>query len=245
MNDIDDNIITAARKTRKRPIALYITAAAAVAVFAFTGFVQDRNAANFAPTENSNIMLQVDYDKNMYFEAAVQDIAIPEKYSDVNGIYRAYDMLPSELFAEFGLTMLTSDKFTEEIDYEPIDQGSYIERGQPYFVYFSEPGYGQDISFSYNLYDTNIEKLVHIEALYVLSDDFNMSQGSGSDYRYEILTLKDGSKCYVDETWAQFVYDGVFYTVFVDDSGGYEVDDYRPKTWKKWHKQILKDLGVL
>ncbi|MCM1164410.1 MAG: hypothetical protein NC299_09895 [Lachnospiraceae bacterium] len=244
LNDIDARYL-AEPKRKRRPIAVIIAAAAAVSVLAFTGFVQERNAVLFAPTERSNIQKDVDYNKILYFEADLWDIDIPEKYSDLNGIYRAYDMLPSEVFAEFGLTMLTSDKFTEEIDYEPIDQGSYIERGQPYILYFSERGYGYDIVFSYNLYDTNIDKLVSIDAYYPMGDAFDMGIGGYADNGYEILTLKDGSNCYVDDTCALFTHDGVFYWLEVNNSGGYEVGDARPAAWIKWHKQILRDLGVL
>lgn len=256
MNDIDDNIVANAVKTRKkRPIALIVAAAAAVSILALTGYA-DKND-EYRP-EGKDVMIEYSDGSVFGFDLSTFDIAIPDQYkpdSTSSNLIKMSDcttkatgVLPSELFEAFGLTMLTSDnfiEFSENFELETLNRYDYIndaiikEFGPPVYVYGSD-----GIEFWYHLYDKNTQRLVSIQAHYCTTENYSCTVDDGETCKYkQILTLKDGSKCRVTENNATFAYEGVVY----------QIDMWCPEYGVDWNykddfiklKQVIKDLGIL
>lgn len=258
MNDIDDVIVSEAAPTeRRRPryfkpmmIAAAAAVAAATVLFAFTGFEESYKG-------DGKNKLEIHYQgktvRSFYFNLKTWDIAVPEEYRIINEggnpilFKRMYGMLPSELFEQFGVSPLMNDNFTENTDFKPrYDVYGYDDNGELVVV---ETDYGypileifnDEICFDYRLYDKKRQKNIGLIATYVVSDDYSSggSIGVDDDSAYEIIKLKDGSKCYVDEMGAEFSFDGVLYRLI-----SYDVDEDFDELSVELTKQILKDLGV-
>lgn len=256
MNDIDDAIISdcapAEKKRAKYLKPMMIAAAAAVAALVtFVGFEQSYKG------DGRNI-LKIHYEgktvQSFYYNLKTWDINIPEQYQthdkwgNLICFKRLTGTLPSELFEQFGVSPLMNDNFSEDLDYEwRFDTYGYNDNME-HMIDVSDYGYpiltmnDRHVEFEYRLLDKNAQKIVSLHATYPTSDEFNIggSVGINDETDYEIIKLKDGSKCYVDEMDAYFSYEGVLYRLYMYDS-----DSDNDILSVSLTKQVLKDLGVL
>lgn len=256
INDIDDDLVFEAeqwkpRKARKLKIAVFAAAAAAAALFAFTGFENSFNGdgKNYLKiTNDDNVVLH-----SFYYNLKTWDITIPEEYRTTDRwgyphcFKRLTGTLPSEIFEQFEVSPLMNDNFSENIEFQPINEYDVYSSNGEYEGKEIDYGYpildvsDIEVSFHYHLYDKNLQKTIGLKATYPISDEYNIggSVGVGDDSDYDIIKLKDGSKCYVDAMGAVFSYEGVLYTL-----NSYYVDEDYDKLTVGTTKQILKDLGV-
>lgn len=254
MSDIDDDFVFEAEnwkrpKARRIKIAVIAAAAAVIALLAFTGFEESYNG-------DGKNKLEIHYEgktvRSFYYNLKTWDITIPEEYKAYNkwgnlaGFKRLTGTLPSELFEQFGVSPLMNDNFSEDLDYEwRYNTFGYDDNGD--MIDVSDYGYPilsfDDcyVEFDYRLLDKNRQKIIRLKATYPISDDYSIggSVGVNDETDYEIIKLKDGSKCYVSEMNAFFSYDGVLYRLYTYDS-----DEDWGKLSLKLTKQILEDLGV-
>lgn len=260
INDIDDDLIFEAESFKsskaKKPIRLRVAIAAAAAAAAIAALLVFTGFKGSYKGDGKNL-LEIHYKEktvqSFYFNLKTWDISIPEEYKayDKTGnlvnFKRLTGTLPSDLFEQFGVSPLMNDNFSEDLDYEwRYDTFGYDDNLN--LIDVSDYGYpileiiNDEISFKYRLLDKNCQKIISLTATYPTSDDYNSkgSIGIDDDSVYEIIKLKDGSKCYVDEMGADFSYDGVRYSLTTYDS-----DEDWDNLSIKLTKQILKDLGVL
>ncbi len=248
LGNVDDKlVIEAAAARRKRPVALIVVAAAA-AMLMIVGFSE--NVGN-----GQNTLVIGDNEAALSFDLRVKDIKIPEKYySEVDWSDEPQpefygwqmEMSPSDLTAEFGLEPLGihNENFSEEIEFEP--NHVWDENGKLLGIYNGEPqlyvNYNS-VEFNYYLQSKSLGRNVHFEARYITDDDYSSkgSIGIGEGSLYKIIKLNNRAECYVSPNNAIFSFDGVYYSIGIDDytkEGGGEksLDDMM---------QILRDLGVL
>lgn len=255
INDIDDDLVFEAEnwkrpKARRIKIAVIAAAAAVIALLAFTGFEESYE-------NDGKNKFEIHYEgktvRSFYFNLKTWDITIPEEYKAYDKwgnlicFKRLTGTLPSELFEQFGVSPLMNDNFSEDLDYEwRYDTFGYDDNME---LIIDESDYGYPIlsmndscvEFQYRLLDKNCQKIISLTATYPISDEYNLGSSIGIDDEtdYDIIKLKDGSKCCVYESGAKFSYDGVLYRLTTYDS-----DEDWDKLSLKLTKQILEDLGV-
>ncbi len=187
------------------------------------------------------------------YNLAEFDITIPDEYKPTEENYYRYegkveDVGIEELFEMFNAPLLINDNFSVEIDETQVEKWHYHNEttGEEYSVSF-EPFievFNGSVEFHYYLYDKNVGRNVLFEALYLTEqcgDAFQVRNGVSVNHDknlYEIITLNDGSKCFVDRRGADFTYNGAryqMYTLYPDERDrDIEIT-----------KQILRDLGVM
>lgn len=244
MNGIDDAIIfEAAPAERKRPkyfkpMMIAAAAAAAAAMSLLVGFTVATRHGEF----------RIGNKPAFEFNLANFDITIPDEYKPCEENMYTYcgkvDVGVEELFEMFNAPLLINDNFSTEVDKEHVEKWTYsnLNTGEEYEISF-EPWievFNSDVEFHYYLYDKNLNRNVLFEALYLTEQcdpDFVVRSGvSDKIGGYEIITLNDGSKCFVNGSGADFAYNGVRYQMFTlnPDEPSIELT-----------KQVLQDLGVL
>lgn len=274
INDIDDDLVCEAenwkpRKARRLKIAV-IAAAAALggALLAVSGtaainrssedsYVQAVDHPFYLELEEKTDTATVEYlvecgDYKFYLDVKSRGMTIPEEYRTVDKRGRPWynermrGMLPSELFAQFGVSPLLNDNFSEIVEFEP--NHIYVERPNRVHelvdVDYGDPVLTIDDSrviFAYRLYNKTTQRNITLEATYVTDDDYSCLWGIGADEDsvYEIVKLNDGSMCYLDMGLAIFSYDGVQYYLNMHDT-----DENNDELSLELTKQTLEALGV-
>lgn len=263
INDIDDDLVFEAenwkpRKARKLKIA-FISAAAAVAgaLLAVSGAAAIHRSYNENLVESTGEIVientvQVG-DQKFYLDLETKGIIIPEEYrtTDEQGNTWYYErmrgMLPSELFAQFGVSPLLNDNFSEIIEFKPNHIYTIKPNGERELidVDYGDPVLTIDesrIVFDYRLYNKITQRNIWLIATYIVDDEYSSLHGIGieDDTDYEIIELNDGSMCYLDMGGAVFSYEGVEYELHMHDKK--ENDD---ELSVELTKQTLEALGVL
>lgn len=252
MTDIDEKIIAEAKKPNRKPlIRMGVIAAASAAAVVALGFGvvqlarinQTSNGVVYNAGNSTNIHSQTSGNTSDVIDSTVDNYTYPPTYSEGNTVkldnvkvhnitvpdeFKPVDgeksrsvehieMLPSEVFDKFGLTMLTGDNFTEELN----------PKLNP-CVYVGETS----IAINYILYDKNIGKNFTIRSNYYTTNmEGWVKIGTGT----ETITLKDGSKAYIQPDYAIFTYNGVVYNI--NPTGGdSDITEM---------KQMIADLGIL
>lgn len=184
---------------------------------AFTGTIVVTDKSTDINTEGNSVKLD---------NIKVHNITVPDEFKPVDGeksrSIEHIEMLPSEVFDKFGLTMLTSENFTEKLNPE-------LNVNTKACIYVWE----ESIAINYILYDKNISKNFTIRSQYYTSDAnvFLGASGIGT----ETITLKDGSKAYIQPNYAIFTYNGVIYVINPTSSDS-DITEM---------KQMIADLGIL
>lgn len=231
LTDIDDSIITGAKKSRKKPIAIVLVAAAAV--MALVGF---RTAFRYGVSVN---------DKDVFdYHLTVQSMTIPthdemEALGAVNQHKSEYSYewktLPSTLFKTFGVSPLMNDNFSE------TECDNFV------WVNCTNDGAAANTSLNYELTDKALDKTVKFQIFCMNKEGAGLHESlSATDAekeKMETLTLADGSKAIIFEDFlggynfwvshAKFNYDGIAYSLYLRDGNNEDM------------KQVLSDLGVL
>lgn len=239
IGSIDDDIaaraIEAARHKRKKPLTLVIIAAAAAVITVLAGAA--------ARNDDFRITFHGNNTPERGFTASLTDqqFTIPAELEPLRNEYGKFhcfvDMLPSELYEKLGLTMLTSENFTETKDVKmkrAID-GDY-HTWEP-IIHGSEAC----IDVEYCLYNKSIDANIWFKGYYVADNEKYIMQGGRfglADEDADIVTLSDGSLAMVSDRSAAFCLDGVFYML--------DFDDYKNESIATIDnmKQVLADLGI-
>lgn len=242
MNSIDDVMIEKAQSPVKKPIrmrvAVIAAAAAAAAMCLLVGFAVANRHGEFS----------IGNKPAFEFNLANFDITIPDEYMPCEENKYNYcgkvDIGVEELFEKFNAPLLINDNFSTDIDTDDVEKWTYsnVNTGEEYEV-GSEPWidvFRSDVTINYYLYDKNLNRNVRFDALYLTKEcgaQFAVQSGVSSKIEeYEILTLNDGSKCFVGAGGAEFAYNGVRYCFNLTDTGERSIE---------LTKQVLNDLGVL
>lgn len=274
INDIDDDLVCEAenwkpRKARRLKIAVIAAAAAlggallavsgtaAINRSSEDGYTQAVEHPFYLELEEKTDTATVEYlvecgDYKFYLDVKSRGMIIPEEYRTVDKRGRPWynermrGMLPSELFAQFGVSPLLNDNFSEIDEFEP--NHIYVERPNGVHelvdVDYGDPVLTIDDSrviFAYRLYNKTTQRNITLEATYVTDDDYSCLWGIGADEDsvYEIVKLNDGSMCYLDMGLAIFSYDGVQYYLNMHDT-----DENNDELSLELTKQTLEALGV-
>lgn len=243
---IDDAIAERAinsieQKKRKKPITLIAIAAAAAVLSLIVGF-----ASKNGEYERFDVTFQTNNSPKRGFTTTITEhhFTIPEEFETMCNRYGHLsghlEMLPNEVFEKFGLTMLTSENFSETKDVKMKYVNEYDE-----VIATWEPNISGDekhVEIRYPLYDKNIGTNVWIEAVYIADMETCIIMGLGdyhfADQEADIVTLNDGSLAMVSDTDAAFCYDGVGYRLRFDDyknESAANIDNM---------KQVLADLNL-
>lgn len=189
-------------------------------------------------------------DYGIMYNVTLQEYTIPEEFlsSNIYGFEDKYtDTVPSELFPKFGITMLTSDNFTDTKSvYNRSNYHGNIYSWEPSVWISSEGGVDTQICFIYYLYDKKIDRNIRFASFYISNTrmlEWNKKFGyvinSDEDEKdAEVITLNDGSQCVVTDSEALFSYNGVRYDMSFDRN------DFNTSSIEEL-KQVLADLGVL
>lgn len=240
MSDIDDALVEKAQGAAKKPMRLkvLVIAAAAAAISVLVGFTVATRHGEFSIGNKPAF----EYNLSKF------DITIPDEYKpceeNIYNYFGKVDVGVEELFEMFNAPLLINDNFSTEVDKEHVEKWTYKNHntGEEYEISF-EPWievFNSNVEFNYYLYDKNLERNVLFEALYLTEqcgEEYQVRSGvSGKIDGYEIITLNDGSKCFVHSSGADFAYNGVRYEM-------YTLNPDEPSI--ELTKQILSDLGVL
>lgn len=230
ITDIDDSIILNAKKSRKKPLAIALAAAAAV--LTLVGFTI---AKRYGVSVNGESVFD--------YQLKVQSVTIPtreemEALGAVNQISEYscdWRTLPSNVFKSYGISPLMNDNFSEK------EYDNHIS------VFYTIDGAFANAMFSYELTDKALDKDVEFWIFCMGKDDAGLTTNliaSNTDKEcMETITLNDGSTGVIVEqflggfnTWsssAEFSYNGIAYSLHIHDGDNEDM------------KQVLSDLGVL
>lgn len=240
MSSIDDVLVEKAQSPVKKPIRMRVVviAAAAAAMCLLVGFAVANRHGEF----------KIGNKPAFEFNLSNFDITIPDEYMPCEENMYNYsgkvDIGVEELFEKFNAPLLINDNFSTDIDTDDVEQWTYrnLNTGEEYDVR-EEPFievFRSDVTFQYYLYEKNLNRNVLFNALYLTEDcnpEFGVQSGVSSKIEeYEILTLNDGSKCFVAAGGAEFSYNGARYCFSLTNSGERSIE---------LTKQVLNDLGVL
>lgn len=171
-----------------------------------SGFGKSETSLPNNSADDQNGKFMPDADGNFWFNVYPHDIVIPDSFKlDETGEHRWFrdlKMSPSDLFAEFGVSPLMNDNFT--------DTG-----GEPSVMIT-----GGTINFFYSLYNKNINKNVYFDVSYH-THDIGGAYIIGDN---KVISMKDGYGGIIEQNRAFFAYDGVMYAVSVSSTLGDEND---------------------
>ncbi len=230
LTDIDDSIITGAKKSRKKPIAIAIAAAAVIALLGF------RTAFRYGVSVNGKDVFD--------YHLTVQNMTVPthdemEALGAANQHKSEYSYewktLPSTLFNTFGVSPLMNDNFSEK------ECDNYVSAN------FTRDGVLGNTTINYELTDKTLDKTVKFQIFCMNKEGAGLHVGlSATDAekeKMEVLTLTDGSKAIIYEDFlggynfwvshAEFGCGGIAYSLYLRDGNNEDM------------KQVLTDLGVL
>lgn len=231
ITEIDDNIVSSAKKPRKMPMAAVIVAAAAV--MTLVGFTM---ANRFGVRIN---------DKDGFdYNLTVQSMTIPthaemEALGAVNQQKSEYSYewrtLPSTIFKTFGISPLMNENFSE------TECDSFV------WMNCTSDGAPLNTTINYELTDKTLDKTVKFQIFCMNKDgaglNTNLFAADADMEKTETLTLGDGSEAIVYENFlggmnicvssAKFSHGGIAYSLYLRNGNNEDM------------KQVLRDLGVL
>ena len=246
MGYIDDGIAerainSATQKKRKKPITLIAIVAAAAVLSMIVGFSAKNDA--FEINFHGNNISQRGFTATL----TDQQYTVPEEFEtmrDGYGHIRGFvDMLPSEVYEKVGLTMLTSENFTETKD---VKMRRSIDSGEQHswepMIKTSELN-NKDVSLEieYCLYDKNINANVWFRPTYIADNEHCIWNGASfglADDNADIVKLNDGGLAMVSDDTAAFVLDGAYYHLSFDDYKNEKIATIDNM------KQVLADLNL-
>ena len=183
------------------------------------GFGESKMSLPNDSADDTNSELTLDADGNYRLNVYPHDIVIPDSFkldeTEEHRWFRDLEMSPADLFAEFGVSPLMNDNFT--------DAG-----GKPSVMVTHGT-----INFFYTIYNKNINKNVYFDVSYH-THDIGGAYVTFDDSK--VIYMKDGHGGIVEQNRAFFAYDGVEYIVTVPVALGDEND---------YITDVLTDLGVL
>lgn len=243
LNGLDENYAAEAVTPRKKKIKKPLKIAAIVAAFAaalsmLAGFTYSNGIAKITLRKGENTEYNIEY------RLTLQEYTIPEEFSpnDYNYFFGHTDIMPSELFKKFDLTLLTNDNFTDTksvFRHSTVHGDSNIYSWEPFVAVFPT-----HIYMDYVLYDKNIDRNVIFGSFYFSDIDtlekcnkfgFGINK-DGVEYEAEVVRLNDGSSCVIMDGCAYFSYNGVRYDMGFDNDGRHSSIEAL--------KQVLADLGI-
>lgn len=241
MSNIDDeiaaNAIESVEKNKRKKPMLFVMIAVAALFSLLVGFTTANESFGLRFGTNGS-------EHGFNLNLTSQELTIPEEYkTPTEGQhFRSFvDIPPSELFPKFGITMLTSDNFTdtEEVKYKR-EAGDETATWEPYLNILLVDDDFIAAEIDYFLYDKNIDKTVWFKAEYI--SDVDRVNAKYHTYHYgveennaETVTLNDGSLCLVSNNGAMFAYNGVRYEIYFD---------YGEEKSAELYKQVLADLEI-
>lgn len=190
-----------------------------------------------SPDNSEKVKYTIKVDGEEYLlDVYPQNIVIPDSFmvDDIDNGHFFYDlkMRSTEIFAEFGISPLINDNFTDIIEFEPMYCRNDITGEEWYYNGGPSVSVGSFlITFEYRLYNKNINKNVHFTVDYFTD---TVSCGSG-DFGGNVIYMKDGSVGIIGRGSAFFTCNGVVYHVGIDNANS-NTDEIN---------QVLTDLGVL
>ncbi|MDE6733084.1 MAG: hypothetical protein K2J77_09450 [Oscillospiraceae bacterium] len=230
ITDIDDSIVLNAKKSRKRPLAIVLAAAAILTLVGFTianrygVSVNDKDAFDYRLTVQS---LTIPTHEEMEALGAVNEHKSEYSYE--------WNTLPSTVFKTFGISPIMNDNFSES------------ECDSIIWANYSSDGTLANATFNYELTDKALDKTVKFRIFCMTKEGAGLSTNliaSDTDKeRMEMITLNDGSAGVVFESFlgglnipvshAEFSYNGIAYSLYLRDGTNEDM------------KQVLSDFGVL
>lgn len=230
MTEIDDSIILNAKKSRKKPIAIALIAAAVMALAGFaianryTVSVNGKDAFDYRLTVQS---MTIPTPEEMEALGAVNEHKSEYSYK--------WKTLPSTLFKTFGISPLMNDNFSE------------TECDNIVWVNYTSDGALVNTTINYELTDKALGKPVKFQIFCMNKEgaglSTNLVAADADKEKMETLTLNDGSKAIVFENYlggknvrvshAEFSHGGIAYSLYLRDGNNEDM------------KQALNDLGVL
>lgn len=244
---IDDSIAERAinsieQKKRKKPITLIAIAAAAAVLSMIVGFAAKNDA--FEISFHGNNISQRGFTATLtdqQFNIPVEFESM-RNYQDIGGFV---DMLPSEVYEKVGLTMLTSENFTETKDVKmrrSIASGEQHSWEPQIWVHGKVNDY-LSLQIEYCLYDKIVGANVWFRADYIADNERLVWNGADFDFNAidtdaDIVKLNNGELAMVSDDTAAFVLDGIYYRL--------DFDDYKNENIATIDnmKQVLADLGI-
>lgn len=231
ITEIDDNIVSSAKKPRIKPMAAVIVAAAAM--MALVGF-----------TMANRFSVRINDKDGFDYDLTVQNMTIPthaemEALGAVNQQKSEYSYewrtLPSTLFKTFGISPLMNENFSE------TECDSFV------WVNYTSGGALANTTINYELADKTLDKTVKFQIFCMNKEGAGLNTdlfAAGADMeKMETLTLEDGSKAIVYENFlggmnicvssAEFSHGGIAYSLCLRDGNNEDM------------KQVLRDLGIL
>lgn len=240
MNNIDDNIITNAEKTNKKPIFLRVGIIAAAAAILLVGFT---NVERFGFYVNGTQM-------NDYELGATPNIEFPSRkecekagaivrhYVDTgNFTYFFEDFSPKDIFKMYNINPLMNDKFTLNPGDVYVHANSSGDESDP-----------ENVVFSYNMIHNTMGINLYVDCQYSVKGGTapiaSVKMGDNQKYKTETVRLNDGNKAVLLEV-RNDGYDDVYTSVdFIYDNAVYHFYSFDYLTIEQM-KQILADLGIL
>lgn len=228
--DIAANAIKGEEKRKsKKPLRITLIAVAAAAAISLI-------AGAAMPRSKSYGKLEVFYgntkDDVVYLYPTPQKFIVPEGLEFVDGVGCGQLETLDEVREILGVTPILNDNFV----ISGID--SEYPRHIDYSVWnYPDTNITNALMIDYYPFSKSLNKDIHIMTLYNTDIDF-IGDRPNPNHKYEdveILTLNDGSQCVLKDHIAQFVFDGVSYSVQSFHIEPLSNDDM---------KQVLSDLGV-
>ena len=233
MSEIDDNIVTATKKTRKYPILIAVAAAASLAVIMGAAVVNKSYVvANGDRVMDMNLTVKKDVNTDPY-EQFLEIDAETIAHSNSDGD-RWYELTacPSEVFEVLNIHTLLNDNFTDEASEISVSFDNV--RNPTRLGYLNVRCFLTDKK-------TGVELTLSING--ILAKDIPLTEEWNYQEEYELLDLNNGSKALVYKSdipmsersrWSgSFCYDGFVYTFHTEYT---EYDAFM---------QTLDDLGIL
>lgn len=231
ITEIDDNIISSAKKPRKKPMAIVIIAAAAV--MALVGFtIANRYGVSVNGKDAFDYKLTV---QNMTIPANAEMEALGAINAHKSEYSYEWKTLPSTVFETFGVSPLMSGNFSE------TECENFVS------VNRTSDGVPANTIINYELTDKTLDKTVKFQIFCMNKEgaglSTNLIAADADKEKMETLTLTDGSKAIIFESFlggyniwtshAEFSYGGIAYSLYLRDGNNEDM------------KQVLSDLGVL
>lgn len=245
MGYIDDDIAERAidsvvQKKRKKPITLIAIAAAAAVLSMIVGFAAKNDA--FEISFHGNNISQRGFTATL----TDQQFTIPKEFDPMRDEYhniRGFvDMLPGEVYEKVGLTMLTSENFTETKD---VKMRRSFASGEKHswepMIHTGGMAEDLELEIEYCLYNKNIDTNVWVRATYIADNERFVWRGANfglADDDADIVKLNDGGLAMVSDDTAAFVLDGAYYHLTFDDYQNKEIATLDNM------KQVLADFGI-
>lgn len=234
ITDIDDSIILNAKKSRKKPLAIALAAAAVLTLVGFT--IAHRYSISVNGKDAFDYRLTV---QNMTVPTPEEMEALGAVDMHESEYSYMWNTLPSTVFETFGISPIMNDNFSEAECDNTIRGNITNDR--------TNNGTLANIMINYELTDKSLDKTVQFRTFCINKEDggtnIDFIVSDTDDTNIETITLNDGSSCAIvgrffdnlnlEITDADFAYNGIAYLLHLDNGNNEDM------------KQVLSDLGVL